>query len=67
MDPDLEAEGRAIGRKLSQARQRWDDAKELAKDWAQRAQACDGNEVEMAKILGVDRAKTLRPWLGKPR
>jgi hypothetical protein len=65
--PDLAAEGRAIARKLQQTRDRQEAVKESAKDWAHRAHDAGGTEVEMAAILNVDRAKTLRPWLGKPR
>jgi hypothetical protein len=67
MDPEMLAEGRAIARKLKQARQRWEDARESAKDWTQRAYDAGATETEMGKILGVDRANTIRPWLGKGR
>ena len=34
-------------------------------DFAQRAHDAGATEVEIAKLLGVDRARTLRRWLGK--
>lgn len=67
MNPDLAAEGRAIGRKLKQVREREKVVKDSAKDWTRRAQDAGATEVEMAAILGVDRANTIRPWLGKGR
>lgn len=65
MSPEMAAEGRAIAKKLGQARQRWEDVTAAAKDFAQRAHDAGATEVEIAKLLGVDRARTLRRWLGK--
>jgi hypothetical protein len=54
------------GRKLAQAQQRLDEAKEAAKELANRAHwEEDIWEITITEHLGVDRGTVLR-WLGKP-
>ncbi len=55
----------AIGRQLREARQRLDDVMTTAREAAIIAVAEGASEMEVARKLGVDRARTLRRWLGK--
>jgi len=50
---------------LAVARQQLDEATEQARRVAIAAIADGRSEVEIARALGVDRARTLRRWLGK--
>lgn len=52
---------------LATARQNWTDATEHAAQVAREAAAAGMNEVRLARLLGVDRSRTLRRWLGKKR
>lgn len=56
---------RVAAEKLAVARQRLDEATEQARRVAIAAIADGRSEVEVARALGVDRARTLRRWLGK--
>lgn len=51
---------------LVAARKQWTKATEAAAKVANAAHEAGMNEVELARELGVDRARTLRRWLGKP-
>lgn len=50
---------------LAVARTQWRKATEAAAKAAVAAHDAGMTEVELAAILGVDRARTLRRWLGK--
>ena len=65
MSPEMAAEGRAIAKKLAQANARREAVIASAKEFVVRAHDAGATEVEIAKLLGVDRARTLRRWLGK--
>jgi hypothetical protein len=55
----------AAAAELAAARLRLDKAKAEAIKVANAAHKAGVSEVELAKMLGVDRARTLRRWLGK--
>lgn len=55
----------AIGRQLRAANQRRAKVVLAAREAAKLAAAEGLTEVEIARALGVDRARTLRRWLGK--
>jgi hypothetical protein len=54
-----------IGKQLKAANQRRAEVIRAAKEAAVAAVANGTSEVEIARALGVDRARTLRRWLGK--
>ena len=54
-----------IGKQLAAANQRRANIIESAKIAAREAMDEGFSEVEVARALGVDRARTLRRWLGK--
>lgn len=54
------------GADLAAARKQWHKATEAAAKVAVQAVEAGVSEVELARMLGVDRARTLRRWLGKP-
>lgn len=54
-----------IGRKIRAHRERHTWLMSIARDAAKEAIASGATEVEVARALGVDRARTLRRWLGK--
>lgn len=54
-----------IGRQLKAVNQRRAEVITAAKEAAIAAVANGTSEVEVARALGVDRARTLRRWLGK--
>jgi len=56
---------RVAAEMLAVARQQLDEATEQARRVAIAAIADGRSEVEIARALGVDRARTLRRWLGK--
>jgi len=51
---------------LAAARKQWNKATEAAAKVAVQAAEAGVSEVDLARMLGVDRARTLRRWLGKP-
>jgi hypothetical protein len=51
---------------LAVARKQWNKATEAAAKVAVLAAEAGVSEVDLARMLGVDRARTLRRWLGKP-
>lgn len=55
----------AAAAELAAARAHLDQAKNAAIAIAKEAHAAGVTEVELASLLGVDRARTLRRWLGK--
>lgn len=59
-----DALARAANR-LAAARAEWNAATEAAAGIARQAHENGVTEVELARALGVDRARTLRRWLGK--
>jgi hypothetical protein len=54
-----------IGKQLKAVNQRRSEIITAAQDAAIEAVAGGMSEVEVARALGVDRARTLRRWLGK--
>lgn len=52
-------------KRLQAARAEWKAATDEAAQVARNAHADGFSEVALAKGLGVDRARTLRRWLGK--
>lgn len=50
---------------LLAARKGWNKATAYAAKVAVEAHEAGMSEVELARVLGVDRARTLRRWLGK--
>lgn len=50
---------------LAAARKQWEKATSAAAEVAVAANDAGMTEVELARRLGVDRARTLRRWLGK--
>ena len=69
-DPEAEVLHRRLteaARSLATARQNWTDATDHAAQVAREAAAAGMNEVRLARLLGVDRSRTLRRWLGKKR
>lgn len=50
---------------LAAARKEWTRATNAAARVANEANAAGVTEVDLARMLGVDRARTLRRWLGK--
>jgi hypothetical protein len=55
----------AIGRQLKAANQRRAEVVLAAREAAKLAAADGFSQVDIARALGVDRARTLRRWLGK--
>lgn len=51
---------------LLAARKQWRKATDYAAKIAVEASEAGVSEVELARALGVDRARTLRRWVGKP-
>jgi len=67
---DIEAmrcEGAEIARKLSKVNAERAAIVNGAREFALSAHAAGMTEVELAALLGVDRARTIRRWLGKMR
>jgi hypothetical protein len=60
-----EADERDIGRELMSARVGLAEAMAAARQVAMMATEDGATEVDLARDLGVDRARTLRRWLGK--
>jgi hypothetical protein len=56
---------RAAAQRLKRARDEWAAAKAQAKQAAIDADAQGIPQTVIASVLGVDRARTLRRWLGK--
>lgn len=56
---------KSIGRQLKAANLRRAEVIKAAREAAVTAVAAGMSEVEVARALGVDRARTLRRWLGK--
>jgi hypothetical protein len=56
---------RAIGKRLQAVNDRRAEVIAAAREAANTAVAEGLSEVEVARALGVDRARTLRRWLGK--
>jgi hypothetical protein len=52
-------------KRLAAARSEWQAAVDEAKRVAVAAHEAGASEVELAQALGVDRARTVRRWLGK--
>jgi hypothetical protein len=65
MTPEMIAEGRAIGKKIAHAKALRVAAADAARDYVRRAYDAGATEVELAALLNVDRANTIRRWLGK--
>lgn len=61
----LAVELRRLGADLRRANRRRSIVIGTAKSRAREAHALGFTEVELARLLGVDRAKTVRRWLGK--
>lgn len=61
----LRAKVAAAGAALSDANTARDTAVAAARIVANRAHNAGMTEVELAALLGVDRARTVRRWLGK--
>ena len=55
----------ALGRELAEANSRRSDVVARARAAAQAAYAAGFTQKDIAATLGVDRARTLRRWLGK--
>lgn len=62
---DLDTRIAQAAETLAAARAAWNQAVEGAKSVAIEAHQAGVTEVELAQQLGVDRARTLRRWLGK--
>jgi hypothetical protein len=62
---DLDTRIEQAAANLATARAGWKQAVEDAKAVAIEAHQAGVTEVELAQLLGVDRARTLRRWLGK--
>jgi transposase-like protein len=54
-----------VGKQLHQCRSQLGGATRIAKEAAIQAVSEGYSEVAVARALGVDRARTLRRWLGK--
>ncbi|MGO9254575.1 MAG: hypothetical protein ACLP5J_25250 [Mycobacterium sp.] len=63
----MTAEGRIIARKIAHAKAQRKAVADTAREFVRRAHAAGATEVELAKLLGVDRANTIRRWLGKDK
>ena len=61
----LRAKVAAAGAALADANTARDTAVATATKVAQQAHKAGMSEVELAALLGVDRARTVRRWLGK--
>lgn len=67
IDPDLHRKVQDAATILFSAREAWTRATAHAAAVAQEAAEAGMNEVALAKLLGVDRSRTLRRWLGKKK
>lgn len=67
ISPELEAEGTELAIDLKDLRINLSRATAAATRFARKAYAAGATEVELARLLGVDRARTIRRWLGKAK
>lgn len=65
MTPELQTEGAAIARRLARVNRTRAEIVEAATDYTRRAHAAGVSESELARLLSVDRARTIRRWLRK--
>lgn len=63
--PAMRRKVEKAGADLAAARKQWQKSTAAAAEVALEAHDAGMTEVELAALLGVDRARTVRRWLGK--